>query len=284
MSHKSKKTLTEQVDDRLKSKIRFGQSKHADKDGGEHKKYIYSFGAYHDYTQACYKFVKYCRENRNCKTLQQCRDYINEWLSYLIDRGYSASTISKYKCAVAKLYGESSKNYIATPPRYRKDITRSRGVKIRDAHFSETNHAAIVALCRSCGVRRRELCKLRGEDLVFENGEYFVNIKFGKGGKHRLSKVIGDVENVKAIFDAVDPKEKIFKKVPNGMDVHGYRREYTQAYYDLIARPVDEIPKNEKYICRKDKKGTVYDKKAMLEVSRMLGHNRIDVIAGHYLD
>lgn len=30
-------------------------------------------------------------------------------------------------------------------------------------------------------------------------------------------------------------------------------------------------------------KGRVLDKKAMLAVSRILGHQRIDVIAGHYL-
>lgn len=38
------------------------------------------------------------------------------------------------------------------------------------------------------------------------------------------------------------------------------------------------------YRCKKDRRGVVYDKKVMLYVSRQLGHNRISVIAGHYLD
>ncbi len=38
------------------------------------------------------------------------------------------------------------------------------------------------------------------------------------------------------------------------------------------------------YRCRKDRRGVAYDKKAMLYVSRQLRHNRISVIAGHYLN
>ena len=38
------------------------------------------------------------------------------------------------------------------------------------------------------------------------------------------------------------------------------------------------------YRCKKDRRGVVYDKKVMLYASRQLGHNRISVIAGHYLD
>ena len=76
----------------------------------------------------------------------------------------------------------------------------------------------------------------------------------------------------------------MFPKIPNGMDVHGYRREYANIYYKIVTRNVKEIPKEETYICRKDKYGMVYDRKAMLTVSRSLGHNRIDVIAQSYLD
>ena len=77
---------------------------------------------------------------------------------------------------------------------------------------------------------------------------------------------------------------KVFAHIPVAADIHGYRREYATAYYKAIARPVDTLKPQEKYICRKDKRGIVYDRRAMLAVSRSLGHNRIDVIAGHYLD
>lgn len=37
------------------------------------------------------------------------------------------------------------------------------------------------------------------------------------------------------------------------------------------------------YVCRGDLQGIVYDRKAMEIASKALGHNRISVIAGHYL-
>ena len=37
------------------------------------------------------------------------------------------------------------------------------------------------------------------------------------------------------------------------------------------------------YYCRKDLKGTAYDRKALFEASRALGHNRENIVADHYL-
>jgi integrase len=37
------------------------------------------------------------------------------------------------------------------------------------------------------------------------------------------------------------------------------------------------------YYCRNDRKGIVYDRKALFEASRALGHNRFDIIPSHYL-
>lgn len=62
-----------------------------------------------------------------------------------------------------------------------------------------------------------------------------------------------------------------------------YRADYASAWYKRLARPAAFIPPADRYVCRRDRAGVVYDKAAMLQVSRMLGHNRISVIAGHYL-
>ncbi|WP_147568176.1 hypothetical protein [Christensenella intestinihominis] len=67
------------------------------------------------------------------------------------------------------------------------------------------------------------------------------------------------------------------------MDAHGYRRDYVSAFYRIMERPMDGLDRKEKYYCRRDKKGIVYDRQAMLYVSRQLGHNRVSVIAGNYL-
>ena len=76
--------------------------------------------------------------------------------------------------------------------------------------------------------------------------------------------------------------DKVWPHVPD-MDVHSYRSEYCTQIYNTLARPVEKIPKNERYHCRSDLKGVCYDKRAMLIASRCLGHNRINIIAEHYL-
>lgn len=52
----------------------------------------------------------------------------------------------------------------------------------------------------------------------------------------------------------------------------------------ILMQAIAEIPKCDRYYCKKDKKGIWYDKEAMKITSRALGHNRISVIAGHYLN
>jgi len=44
-----------------------------------------------------------------------------------------------------------------------------------------------------------------------------------------------------------------------------------------------QVTREEKYYCKSDLKGVVYDKRAMMKVSQLLGHNRINVIASNYL-
>ena len=142
---------------------------------------------------------------------------------------------------------------------------------------------SLVTFCKSTGLRRHELAALRGDDWKEEDGSLYIHIRSGKGGKERWARVIGDAGQIRTMMQAAG-NGKVFPHIPVAPDIHGYRREYATAYYKAIARPVDTLKPQEKYICRKDKCGIVYDRRAMLAVSRSLGHNRIDVIAGHYLD
>lgn len=72
-------------------------------------------------------------------------------------------------------------------------------------------------------------------------------------------------------------------KIPNAYDNHHYRAAYAKRLYGCIARPIDEIPRKDRYIMRKDRAGEVFDRKAMRIVSRNMGHSREDVIAQSYL-
>ena len=220
-------------------------------------------------------------EFQSHKELESEDQYADEWLITRSD--LSAYTQKLEVAALAKLYNKTADDFVRTESRMRSDITRSRGAATRDAHFSEKNHADLVEFCRATGLRRRELSKLTGDKLIKIDGKYHIAVdKGGKGGKTRIVPIIGDEKRIIELMQKAGDK-KVFDKIPQAADIHGYRRQYAHTLYQMYARDISNIPKSERYICRNDLKGVVYDKQAMQIVTQALGHNRIDVIAGHYI-
>ena len=71
--------------------------------------------------------------------------------------------------------------------------------------------------------------------------------------------------------------------IPKRCPMHALRRDFAQTMYARIARDVTTLPSREVYRCRADMHGEVFDRAALLAVSQQLGHNRINVIAEHYM-
>ena len=300
MSHKSRKCLKMQSKDVLDGLKCFGRSKYQDKQNAAAeydrirpagiskqeyinnalRPHIYSYRTYGDYVKHINYFLKWCEERYKCKTLAQCREHVDEWLQERIDAGLSAYTLKLEAASLAKLYQESSKNFVPTPSRERGAITRSRGYAKRDSGFSLEKNKEIISFCRATGLRRAELEALTGNQLLEKPEGYYIMVK-GKGGRYRESPVIGHhAEEVAARMRAAG-NGKVWGKVPSHMDVHSYRSEYATAIYCAYAR--NPIPEKDRYHCRGDRKGLTMDRMAMLEASRALGHNRIDIVAGHYI-
>lgn len=284
MSHKNKLSLIGQVNAELGKLLAagVGRSKHQDKKTGETQGKIYSYGTFRAYLKQCCYFVKWCKAEHGCKTLQDCRGYVNKYLQSAIDKGLSPYTIKLYAAALAKLYGCTTADFVQTPPRMRKGIQRSRSKAARDHHFSESRNGDLVLFCRCTGLRRRELATVRGSCLKVKQNKYYVIVYNGKGGKVREVPIIGDVRRVVELMKSAGAG-KVFDSIPGAADIHGYRREYAQRYYAMISRPLNTLTHVQKYYCKGDKRGVVYDRRAMYEVSRALGHNRVNVIAEHYL-
>lgn len=278
-----RKSLTRQVEEALKEKMRIGQSKHLAKKAGTAQEGIYSFKTFKDYMEQCNYFTRYCKEAHGCRFLDECRQYADEYLQKRLDDGNSPYTLHLIRSALCKLYGDTYKDYLQLPARKRKDIKRSRDKAVRDKHFSEANHEEIVFFCRATGLRRHELRQIRGKDYRIEGLKLYVIVNKGKGGKYREVPVYDDHKD--KIIEIMEKAGDgfVFPEVPGAMDVHSYRAEFATAMYQRLARPVFRIPQSERYYCRGDRKGVILDKKAMLQVSQALGHNRISVIAGHYL-
>lgn len=282
-NREKKGSLLHQVKIALDKKLAIGESKFEDKKIGATADKIYSWNTYKTYLKHNIYFIQWAKENHQIKSLDEGKKYVNEWLEMREKQGLSAYTVKLETSALMKLYSISSEDIYKSKARYRANINRSRGEKVRDKHFSEENHKDLVRFCRATGLRRAELQQLRGNDLVEINGELFIAVIRGsKGGRHRNIPLTFDKAFIEGLMRSKG-EDKVFEKIPNGADIHSYRAEYATRLYKALARDVNSLPKSEKYHCRKDLKGICYDKKAMLEVSQALGHNRISVIAGHYI-
>lgn len=335
-SRNYKKTLHQQVYDRLTEMQAFGQSKHEGMADGSSTGKIYSFATYQTYKKHINYFVKWVRDNYpECHSLNRARKYINEWLQQRVDQGLSAWTISLEASALNKLYGISKDDPMRfiPPPRRREDITRSRVDALRDKHFSVTNNFELICFCRGTGLRRAGLESIRGRDLLtrdqieveinriesipkekrsaqdearlrmcmdtrlFDRSDqmHFVRVT-EKGGRERIAPIIGSyTDQIVDRFRRTEPDKRVWSYVHSGADIHSYRADYACALYKQYARDVDQIPydrvkrntgqiyQSQVYICRGDEAGKKLDRHAMYVASKALGHNRIDVIAQHYL-
>lgn len=328
------KDLHQQAYDRLTGMQAFGESKKEAVANGTEKEKIFSFNTYKSYWKHTKYFIKYIKENHpECTTLKSAKKYVNEWLQTRVDQGLSAWTVQLEAKTMGKLYGISpdDENYFKPPKRNREDIKRSRGDRVRDKHFSKTNNDELIKFCKGTGLRRAELGELRGKDLVtreeieaeisqlesrpaaeltpadtkrlemlqdtrlFE-GDYFTHVRNGKGGRERMSPIIGpNMEQIVERIKSTPAEEKVWQHIHQSADIHGYRAEYATIIYKAKARAIEEIPydrvnrgtgrkyQSEVYTCRKDEAGRKLDKAAMLVCSKALGHNRIEVVANNYI-
>jgi len=137
---------------------------------------------------------------------------------------------------------------------------------------------------------------IRDALTVFPDQDLFIYHRKDKGGRDRFSPIIGpDREVIAGRMRRTGSHEKVWAHVHSGADIHGYRADYAATLYRMYARPIEKIPYDQinrgtdrryqsgVYICRKDEFGRRLDREAMFKCSKALGHNRISVVADHYL-
>lgn len=328
------KDLHQQAYDRLTAMQAFGESKKEAMENGTAQDKIFSFNTYQTYWKHIKYFLKYIKElHPECTTLKRAKKYVNEWLQTRVDQGLSAWTIQTEAKALGKLYGiqPDDPDYFQPPKRNRAEIKRSRGDRVRDLHFSKTNNDELIKFCQGTGLRRSELEALRGSDLMTRaqieqeiariealpegteknqeekhlgvlrdtrmfDCEYFIHVRNGKGGRERISPIVGKYAGqILERMKNTAGEEKVWQHVNANADIHAYRGDYATAIYKAHARAIEDIPfdrvnkgtgkrfQSEVYVCRKDEAGKRLDKAAMRICSKALGHNRIEVVANNYI-
>ena len=237
--------------------------------------------AYKKYLQIYLEFVNGI--TAPIRTLDQARKYIPAYLRNLKKTGHKATTIKNKASALVKLYGCSIKDF---------DIKLQKRLRA-DRDFSTKNQQAIDFFQRSpqlcltymaCGLRKRkELAKITCDDFCFtDNTGHIV----GKNERPRRFAILPGLEYlVKEFVDeaAANGYNKPFCKIPAKAPIHHLRRMYACLWYLSLARPIEDVPRTERYYCKSELCGLHLDRTALLQVSHYLGHGRpsitVDYIA-----
>lgn len=202
-------------------------------------------------TGATYKkhlknFAKWAKEQGYRHPEQITKDVIQEYEQHLETsaKQYSPATIHTYLapvCAAVRV----PMDQIRKPKRTSGTITRGRD---RDANGNpitqnqngrrqekDPRYTRLVALQSAVGIRRAELGRLTGADLVHNGADWFINVRKGKGGKRQLQYILPkDVPVVRHVFAGIDPDQEVFsrKEMNNLINLHGMRAEHGKECYE----------------------------------------------------
>lgn len=161
-------------------------------------------------------------------------------------RRYSAATIHGYLAPVCRAAGVPMEE-IRKPKRTAAKIRRSRQETANQQGKREAEKAEnqrLIDFQRAVGIRRSELARLKGRDLIEDSGQLFVLVERGKGGKRQRQWILpADQEIVRQTFAGIAPDQSVFSgaEMANKIDLHALRAEHARdcyAYYaKLVKRP-----------------------------------------------
>lgn len=190
------------------------------------------------YRRACDAFSVWAKDQGIRDREEVTADVIQRYEAYLEGRPerYTPATIHAKLAPVCKVAGISMKE-IRKPKRTAGQIKRGRsetktGRGEREA--ADPRYRRLVELQRCTGIRRAELARLEGRDLIRENGQLYVMVRSGKGGKDQKQWILPeDLETVARIFDGVGENERVFspEEMSNHINLHSMRAQHAQQCY-----------------------------------------------------
>ena len=188
------------------------------------------------YKKHALKFAEYCKSTYRCKTLEECKEHIQDYSNYLTASGKTPSTTHTYLAGICRVLDVPLED-INKPIRVVAHNTRSRGVKAVDER-KDTGRGVSPCLydfASIVGIRRNEYLHLRPDDLVEDDfGNPCILVRKGKGGKRQFQRILPDeLELVKAVFDHQADGNHLFSKeeMNNKIDLHHLRALRAQEMY-----------------------------------------------------
>ena len=335
----ARNTIKYQLKQELEKQASYGRSKHQDKIStyqkreemkqqgasfeermmvNDLKEHIYSYGTMATYQQQVSYFGDYLiKEGHKKISVEESRDYIQEYIDHLADEGKSSWTINTALAAICKATGAYMKDF-DHPERTISKIERGSGIRAHDAS-NQRNAAHILDANRLLGMRRSELQRLKAGDIV-ERGDKVIVKSIGKGGREnqQVFTLPEEKAQVLALKEGKADHEKVFaaKDFRNDADLHHERQNRAVTVYNRVVEDMREHPERREYykqevreafhergkVCHEnmdnpycvrgenrkrliaEDREVTYDRVALLYVSTtVLNHTRSDVTAAHYV-
>ena len=205
----------------------------------------------HNLTKSQYKnivrrYVEYCRREFDVQNFEDCKGYIQTYANYLQDNNYTASTIHTYISGVCKCWDVPLK-LIDKPIRHISEYSKGRQrykERYRTSEDLENERwKYLIEIQSILGIRRSELARITGKDLVFKDGIWNIFVRNGKGGKDSYIYV-SDIDKVKPYFEGKGPDEKNFDEAlfKNDLNLHFLRAKNAQRIYKLFEDRIKKEP------------------------------------------
>lgn len=173
-------------------------------------------------------------------TEQEAARQVPLYLQSLIQAGRSPNTVHTAAAALCKALPGCGLAMSQLPhPRRTHAPKKGRGAapslhRRSDADVLSPRYRRLVDFAQAAGLRRDEYAQLRGRNLVRIDGQVYVLVEQGKGGKRQYQLIDQeDAPVVERCFCDIGQNENVFSpsEMNNKINLHRFRREHAQEMY-----------------------------------------------------
>lgn len=313
-------SLNHQINQRMKEMDRIGESRYEAKQDyreniAENKQGktvgLHSYGTFETYKSSIKQFTKWANENdRGIRNIEDVKEQdIKDYIKYRADEGYSSYTYSKDLSALNKVFNtDVLKKDCDVANRSYTEITNNREMKEHHSHINYDNYRSEITVLQSTGMRRESLEKVSASSFNYDSNGYPISIRLTdersiggenlkeKGGRAREAEIPTNMrEELKEVIDnkleefGGDDTKHFFEHIPSRLGTHRFRQEYAENTYKSYleafgagTKTLEETEKRE-YEGNHNTEFRGYDVGALHHTTKMLGHNRLDVVVYNYL-
>lgn len=313
-------SLNHQINCRMKELTRIGESRfEAKKDYRENIEDnktgktlgIHSYKTFDTYKSSCKGFVSWAKETgQNIRNIEDVKEeHIQSYIKHREEEGYSAYTYSKDIAALNKVFNtDVTKKDCDVAYRSYQNIENNREYKEHHSKINYDNYKSEITVLQSTGMRRESLEKVSASSFNYDEKGYPTSIRLEderriggenmceKGGRSRVAEIpVNMREELREVIDTKleefsgDTTRNFFDHVPTRLGTHRFRQEYAENVYKSYIQEYGYGTKTLEDTEKVEYEGNTgtefrgYDVGALYHTTKMLGHNRLDVVVYNYL-